>query len=478
MKKILCVCIAVIITFVFVFTFASCSEQGKLNADGTASGDHVVAVINGVKILRGEIEETIDDYLYPYNATQKTDAELETYRQEALQQLILQEILRQKAKELGYGDLTKEELEEVDKTYNKYYESMIDTFISVLRSEDYNNGVNDEVLYSYDYTEDAIKRFEEYLDEGKKYTLKRFKGKDSFEKQKESFKENYVLLTKLCNDIVENNVEITNKQIKDKYNSILSEQKSEFKSLLVYEECYIENLKSLIEDGKESIIFIYIPEGLRYIRNIKILFDESLIAELVILEDAMYTADDYRQSLKANVDAAQSSEDKTQAQKEYVKATADYNEAKAAYETKLNESSEAIADKMQEIHDKLKSGEDFIKVMQEYNMDNDKYYDENGFLIWSNSPRYPKGVISESMKLENPGDRSEIFYTPEGGNIVLYSSAIESKVVSMDDTKEDIKGMILDDVKMQEFFEFADVWTDEADLVRYDSVLIAPYSYS
>ena len=105
-----------------------------------ASGE-VLATVNGQKITRADFDTEMANTLSYYGLSDDTlddymgEDEANAYRDSVLDALITQELMRQKATELGYYDLSEEESADIQTSVDEYISSVKEYLRSEVEAE-------------------------------------------------------------------------------------------------------------------------------------------------------------------------------------------------------------------------------------------------------------------------------------------------------------------------------------------------------
>lgn len=490
MKKWLSVILAVVLLFT---CFTGCQDQETDENDNTKNAglEATVATVNGVVIKRGEVEEMLYAQL-GYYISFLDETTLSSYREQVLDILIQQEVARQKAVALGYDKLTEEELAEVEESFQNFYDSGIEYFTSVLKEEDADNGVFEEVIEETDYTDRAKAEMNTYLQENYYYSIERFEGETLLDKYKNYIKDSYIISYKLLPGVTAD-VTVAEEDIQTEYNALLKEQKESYDAdVTAYETDYASNLEYQYYYGENAVNIVYAPEGLRFVKHILIMFPEATQTSIGTLESTMSEAEYYfeaaetaLETAKKAVDEAEDDEAKATAQTELEAAQTEYDttkktydDAKKAYDDALQAAAEEaeMKQKVEEVYGKVQAGEDFETLMKEYGedtgMENEAYKD--GYLLSADTTTYYEIFTKTGMSLENVGDYSEPVYSTYGAHIIQYTSAVEAGEIPYEEAKADIEKTLLAEAQNARFTELLTEWqNDGVKIVQYTDALNA-----
>ena len=237
------------------------------SAGATASEDTstiIVAEVNGVAIYKDAYEEMYTQLLYNayYNGEDiESDEVLSIIRQEALDQLITNEVIDQKFIELGYDVLTDEQLAEAE-------EDMMDYLVSAVESY-----YLDEVLAGLDedYTDEELREAEEA------YAETFFEGADV---TREEYLQNftYPIMYENAYEAEVGDVEPVEQEIKDQYNEYVAADQETIASSAVTYVTRVNNGETVY----------YIPEGVRRVRQVLISMDEEMAGAISVLRNSDY----------------------------------------------------------------------------------------------------------------------------------------------------------------------------------------------
>jgi hypothetical protein len=247
------------------------ADTATAGASASASEDAatiVVADVNGVAIYKDAYNSLYDQMLYSaYYSGQNVEDEtvLSTIRQAVLDQLISDEVCKQKFTELGYDVLTDEEKAQAEK-------DMIDYLVTNVVEYYYLDQVTAGLEEGY--TDEELRAAEEAYAE----TL--FEGADI---TREGYLENftYQIVYEKAYDAQVGNIAPTDQEIKDKYNEYVSADEA---TISATPTSYITSVNS-------GMTVYYIPEGVRRVRQVLIPMDEEMTGAISVLRENNYGAE-------------------------------------------------------------------------------------------------------------------------------------------------------------------------------------------
>lgn len=297
-----------------------------------------IATVNGVEIPRGDYVSMVEYYIQMYSyfgMDLYSDTEtLEALKQDVLDSLIEQEVLWQKAQELGLDQLSAEEQATVDADYEEQISSYRDGYYGQAEDE-----AEDDPNVDVEARVDEL--FAKALEnEG-----------TSLEELKQDVLVNYVVGTKLP-EYLNKDVSVSDEEIRTWYESSLVDQKAELaEDTAAYE--------TFLEEG----LVLSVPEGYSFCKHILIKFaeDEEVSAEITALEETnTQLASEIQQLIEEDKDA---NEGEIDLKNDQLKA----NKVQISL---LEEQLKApVREKALEVLEKVRAGEDFDQLMSEYGED-------------------------------------------------------------------------------------------------------------
>mgnify|MGYP000047091224 CR=1 FL=1 len=136
-KKLIAIFLCLALAVSLTACASTSSPTGTLSATGTIADDQVLANINGVEITGKDFNDTLNPMLLINSLTLDSFTEYYGVEQTAelknnlLDEMISDEVLRQMAEELGLTPLSEEELQSIEEDADEYF----DTLETSLRSE-------------------------------------------------------------------------------------------------------------------------------------------------------------------------------------------------------------------------------------------------------------------------------------------------------------------------------------------------------
>ena len=398
--------------------FAACSLV-SVNED--RDNAQIVAKVNGVEITKGEFRMAFDEIIYYYSmfGMQVTQDNVAEIHATALDSLVLDEVVKQKGKELGYDQLTVEEQTQIDADFNEMWQSYLDSYKAQAEADAAEAGLTP--------TEAELNaKAEELL----------LADMSTSGMTKESMKQSSIdqeIYTKLL-EATQAEVSVTDEEVQAAYDELLAAQKTK----------YAETPEAYETDAGSTTI-AYIPPGYVRVKHILIKPDDT---------DEAYT------EYTAKVETLQTeiTDLGTQVGELYSAGSEDNQAeiavldaqiaAKRAEEAALrNQFLASLKPKADEALAKAKAGEDFDALIEAYGNDPGMTASpakEEGYLLSDASSADEGGTMDAdftraSMALANVGDISELVPTSFGYHIIKLVAKVASGDIPLNDIKEEIR---------------------------------------
>ncbi|MDL2289531.1 peptidylprolyl isomerase [Clostridia bacterium OttesenSCG-928-F22] len=416
--------------------------------DAGRDGAQVVATVNGEEITKLQLNHFIEEWrvanssqasAFDFNPqTQQGKNTLKNLRLALLRQLCMQRALLQKADELGVAVLNDEQEQEIESTYQQ----MLDGNIEWHRAKYTNRTTNDP---DFDPTSYAYQDFiEEIAAEG--YTL-------------EMFREAYVEAKRLelIKEYVENAVEVTDEQLKARYDAYVVAQQLKYDAPDEIDNDYRVKLGDAYTAAEIS--------------------DEEPDFSSDILSDTIpvtyYPARKYVQVKHILIPFETA--DKTAMTELATSGSENTTEEEAAeinrkFEELMEESYGRIQAKTDEVLQKAKNGEDFDALIEEYSTDTGQtnYLEKGGYVVGDDGT-YEQGFVDEALKFTEAGQISGLAKTTNGYHILLCTKIFpQGETVEFSAVSEKLKELMLTQQKETAWLNAQNEWyNEEEDVVFY-----------
>lgn len=417
---------------------AGCSLVSKNEEKDMAQ---TVATVNGVPITKKAFKGAFEEIAYYYSmfGMQLSEDNIEDVRGSTMDSIVMDEVLKQKARELGYDKLTDEETAQIDQDFNDQWQAYVDSLKSQAEAEKETNP-----------NLDVDKRAEELVLE-------------QLAKQgvtKESLKQNSLdqKMYEKLRDAVYAEINVTDADIKAAYDQKLADQKAQ----------YAETPESYESDARGSSAIAYVPPGYIRVKHVLVAPEE---------DDAAYTAKMDELSAAQTELAQQMTdlivEDKTANQAKIDELEQKINASKQEQATMREGFLAKLKPEADEALAKALAGEDFDKLVETYGKDpgmQSSPQKETGYLMHEKSSYAPE-FLAASFALQNVGDISPLVATEFGYHIIKLVEKVRSGDVSIDE----IKDAILEEVKSSKQSELwsqrQDEWNAAADIKTFPNLV-------
>ena len=352
--------------------------------------------------------------------------------------------LTAKAAELGFDQLTDEELEAVKAKAQESYDNMVNTAKQYVEGKD----EMDEAAL----TEAAVKMAE---DAG--YTM---------ENRTESATKDAV--SAKLKEYAVKDVAVTDEEIQAEYDSKVESNK----------ETYAENAASWAAAANNGYTTLYYtPAGVRRVKQILVKFTEEDQTAIKDANTKLSDANTARSAAQDKVDAAQkvldtegiTDEVKTQAEADLAAANQELDEADkallAANQAVTDATDKAFAnidEKADAVVAQLAEGGDWQKLTDEYNEDTGMKDNEKGYAVAAGMSGFDAAFVDAAMALEKIGDVSPKTKGQYGYYIIRYESDEAEGPVALDTLKETISSSLLNTKQNDTYKATLAQWVEEA----------------
>ena len=408
-------------------------------------GDKVYTKIQVKAAAQQELINKAQTYSMLGYAYDMTDPANIAEAQEAAVKALKEDLtLTAKAAELGFDQLTDEELEAVKAKAQESYDNMVNTAKQYVEGKD----EMDEAAL----TEAAVKMAE---DAG--YTM---------ENRTESATKDAV--SAKLKEYAVKDVAVTDEEIQAEYDSKVESNK----------ETYAENAASWAAAANNGYTTLYYtPAGVRRVKQILIKFKDEDQTAIKDANTKLSDANTARSAAQDKVDAAQkvldtegiTDEVKTQAEADLAAANQELDEADkallAANQAVTDATDKAFAnidEKADAVVAQLAEGGDWQKLTDEYNEDTGMKDNEKGYAVAAGMSGFDAAFVDAAMALEKIGDVSPKTKGQYGYYIIRYESDEAEGPVALDTLKETISSSLLNTKQNDTYKATLAQWVEEA----------------
>jgi len=403
------------------------------------------ATVNGVEISVDDIQYMLEYYAsmyyYYYGSDITSDVEQMTQlRDTIVESQIIQEVVRQKAVELGYDQLSAEDQATVDAQFEADYATYREDF----REQAESDKINDDSI-----------DVEARIDELAKAAL--VENGSSYEQTHED----YVMSMAISNLQADeyDKVTVTDADAKAYYDELLASQTQEMTNDPTVFEYY--NM------GYHTDPCVYAPEGFRYVTHILVGFDDESEAGVRITEIETRLGEIVQRL--ATLNEADNLAEMTALKAEQ----ADLN---AEYETVYAEYRQPALDTAKSIIEQLNNGADWDTLSAQYNTDPGSMaggdYAETGYLMSAASTSYVQSFTDAGMKLAAVGDYTkQPVESVHGFHIIKFVSEVTPGAVAYEAVADQIKEMTLATKQAESWTALEDEWLAAANVTRNEELI-------
>ena len=352
--------------------------------------------------------------------------------------------LTAKAKELGFDQLTEEELETIRTEAQENLDSIVES------AKGYVEGGSD-------MDETALAEAAAKMAEEAGYTL------DSYI---EAGTKN-AISAKLKEYAIKD-VAVTDEEIQAEYDSRVESHKT----------TYSESAGSWATAANNSSTLYYTPAGVRRVKQILIKFQDEDKTAIDDAKSKLTEANEALSTAQAKVDSAQSTvdaegisdEDKAKAEETLNAAKQELDEADQALLAANQAVTDATDKAFANIDEKTdavlaqlaEENADWQKIMDENNEDSGMKNNEKGYAVAAGMSNFDAAFVDAAMALEKIGDISPKTKGQYGYYIIRYESDEAEGPVALDDVKETLSSSLLTTKQTSTYNDTKTQWVEEA----------------
>ncbi len=382
------------------------------------SNDPIIGSVDGEPIHNSAYLEALDYYLSMYGlesgdyTSESAAYVIDAYQDSLLEQLALQQVALNKAKELGFDQLSAEQQTELEETFNQTINSWIEAFKTQAEAE--NPGADDATI-----TQTANQLFNEEL-EAIGFT------RESYEQRiRDDLKKN-IIINRLYDETTAE-VSISESELQDTYETRIEEAR----------EIYADDPSAFEADFISNDSIVYIPAGYRQIKHILIGFDSETSSEI--------------QTLRT-----------------------EGNDEEA--DAKRTEALKGIQEEAESVLKSLKAdGSNFDEVMKEKTDDPGLESAPDGYAVCdSEESSFNATFVKAAFALKKQGAISGLVATDNGYHILYYYKDLAEGPIPLDTCGEALEAELLESAKQSTFNDLLSQWYEEADIALDASRITYP----
>ncbi len=445
----------VIMAFVLIAALVLTSACSLIVKDEEVDKQTPIVEVAGKTFTKDEVnlqtQNMLDyqEYLYSMYGMSfdRTDASnISAAQDSAIDGLVQQAVLEQKATELGLDQLTDEETAAIQESAQSTYDSYVQSVTSAYFADTELTG--DELTKAVEEQMAAL-------------------GYPTLEELVENERLNTVL-EKVEAEAVKD-VTVSEEEIESEYAARVESAKSSY-----------ENSPSTYgTDVSNGNAIYYVPAGYRYVKHILIQFaqeDQTKLDELESSISAKQSELNVAQTSLADLgeDASQDDENTAKNRTELAKTVDTLTAEIADLQSQLSAAKEAaytaIQPKVDEVLAKLAAGEDFDALMEQYGEDPGMQQSpakETGYAVSADSTNWVPEFTEGAMALTKVGDVSEGVRTDYGIHIIKYVSDAQEGETGLDSVRSELESELLSQKQNEAYTAAVDKWVEEAQAKIY-----------
>lgn len=430
------------------------------------ASDTVLATVNGDPIIWGDLASAynslVGSYGSYYDLTLQENIEL--FRAVALENIITERLLMQKAKELGLDQLSEEEAATAESTADSDWNTAIENYLSYYHSELTDESTEEEKAAA---KEEAVKY---YNDSG--YTP---------ESLRESYRR-YAIFDKV-EAMMTQDVAVTDEEVEKVYQDLVAADKELYQNDIA---AYVEYKNYVDQMAMYAMMYgsasdmdypWYKPAGFRAVKHILLEVDADLMSTYTDLQAR------YEEQLSGEASEAQSGEGEVDTAASAAPDAEPTAEPTATPEPVTEEQVnaakaailESLADKIDEINQKIADGADFDELIATYGVKADgtatdpgmtsEPYKTSGYEVAAASSNYVPAFVEAAFSVDSIGDVSAPYLSNLGVHIVKYIGDVAEGPIAMTDAQREAKRTSLLESKKSELYtKTLEQWMTEADI--------------
>ncbi len=437
-----------------------------IEVDQEMDNAEAVATVNGVNITKGEVMDTYQYYQdyyaylnYYYTGNSDISSQLESIKDDVLEAFIRQELVKQKAAELGLDTLSDEDKATIEAQAAEKLEQ-----------------------YAADEIEDGHVNTEGMSDEEAHAAALAHLEEEGVTLEKLIENETTTFISDRVRESVIKDVAVDESEIEEDFNKKVADNQSAFANSTYMYEYYHTN----------GTTVYYNPEGYRTVKHILLKMNDDQKSELTALQDELDSVEDMIADLEAPAEEPEEgetpaedgaaegpSEDETPAEGEAAEESAegetpaegetteeapvltldDLTARKAELEKSIDEKKAEIlasfTEKVDEINAKLADGAAFDDLMAEYGEDPGMQSEPSmttGYYVSASSTMWESAFTEAAMALKKIGDVSEPVLGSNGVHIIYYNSDVTPGPIDIAEVHDDLAASLLS-TKQDEAYE-------------------------
>jgi len=421
--------------------------------DPEVDGARIVITVNGEEMNKKAFTEELNaniemqkqlEVFYKSYGMQAPAVSEEEIRDNTIDDIVRNTVLKQKAAKLQLDVLSEEDIKQLEK----------DT------ENSWNNIKNGMKARFFTDSELEGEELEKALEE--KAIAEGYSKKEENDRLK-----NTLIMEKLRQETIKD-VSVTAEEIKAEYDSLVARDEA------LAKEDPNEYGRALMNRQTNY----YAPSGYRMVKQILIKFLDENQTEIDtargVLSDKETAFTQAESAYNANEEALKEenistekiqelNDKKAELKKALETAEDEKFQAEDDLDTALEKGYAAIIEKAQGIYDRLIEGEDFDTLAQEYNEDTGM--PQEGYAVRKGFEDFDIAFMDAAMELKKIDDVSKPAKGIYGYYIVYYSADVKEGAIDISKVQEDIKADLLKQKQDETYENAVKLWTDESEII-------------
>ena len=431
----------------------------------------VIATVNGVPILKEKFDEAYNYYLYMYTTYYGLDSSTAAQyinKTSLLEDLVQNELLRQKAEEAGYFNFTDEHRaaaqETIDEDKQSYIDNLVDEFTSAFKDKEVkgkNEGESDNDYFVRIATEKYLKNLEENGTSEEKILQEQLES-DAVQRFKED---------KL------KDVTVLDADVLTKFNELYDSQKQELSTDALFVSGWNNGYVTSSSDSSTQVScdpMVYYRAGYSLVMQILIKFEEEDVNTLKGYVDSISDCDETIEDNKKKIEEETDDAKKAEYQQLIDEAEAEKKSLQDKYNTTLMSAKSKIQSKTDEVYNSVKDADEakFIEVIVDKSEDTGMQTEEaakKGYLVGPEDGMVTE--FSQAATALKAGEISEPVATYYGYHIIRSIKNLQEGKVDFEDVKDEITEQLVSEKKNTEWDSMIETWKSESKIKTYENKL-------
>ena len=436
---------------------AAPAEEAAEAAETAETAPVLLATVNGVEVAEDHADYSywVDYYTYMLSSSGydlSDESLLQEMKAYSLNNAIRFVLLRQKAAEMGLGEVSEEQLAQVREEAAASWAEILDSYITSYFS------ITDE---SSEEDRTAARADALALLESQGYT------EESYIEESVSNAKTNQIISDVRSTLVQD-VTVSDEEVADYYTQLVEEDRAQYENDVATYEFQTHYY------GQDSY---YRPEGYRGVTHILLSVDQALLdawKDLTArLEEQQEAGTAEATEAGESAEASESGESAEAAETEPAESAEPEATEEPVTPEMVEAARQAILDSVQatveEIRQKLADGASFEDLIVEYGTDpgmQDEKTRSEGYAVHPESILYDTDFVQGAMSMEKVDDISEPIVSKFGVHILHYLRDIPGGSVELTDTlKAELKDVLQNEKEQEAFNSQLEAWVAEAEIV-------------